>query len=213
MDDTLLKMNRQTGEFQVYYSKSSTWRWYTYVTNVRAIAIVSALSVVIMLLGYQAAVTPGIDGARLTLACSAMTGLYLSYIAIALIEGVYRKKVPVEPKQLLDSFVNPYFVMPLPIEGKRGRTYFYIEDKDNAYVLATRTPDYTAFAGHKMLEGKRYLVVDGNIKMIDFEFCSKTASEIAEIIVDKHSVFLNNSIESVRKRNQLYKAMMTEICS
>lgn len=213
MDDTLLKMNRQTGEFQAYYSKSSTWRWHTYLTNVRAIVIVSVLSVVIMLLGYLAAVTPGFDGARFTLACAAATGLYLSYIAISLIEGVYRKEVPVEPKHLLDSSVNPYFVMPLPIEKKRSRTCFYIEDKDNAYVLATRTPDYTPFAGHEMQEGKRYLVVDGNIKMIDFEFCSKTSSEIAEIIVDKHPVFMNNSIESVRKRNKLYKAMMTEICS
>lgn len=209
MADTLLKMNRQTGEFQAYYSNRST-SWYTCETNVRFIVIAFVLAVVVMLGYYLSAVTSGIDGTRLALASAVATGLYLSSIAISLIEGVYTKRVSIEPKSLLDSSVNPYFVMYLPIRGRRGETYFYIEDKDNAYVLDA-TDNF--FNWLVMSTGKGYLVVDGNIKMIDFEFCSKTASEIAEIIVDKHSVFLNNSIESVRKRNKLYKAMMTEICS
>lgn len=207
MTDTLLKMNRQTGEFRAYYSKSST-RWHTYVLNTELILIASVLTLVIMLVGYWSIVLPE---PRLTLALSAGIGIWISFFAISLMEGAYHKKVPVEPKALLDSSVNPYFVMHLSIRGRRGITYFYIEDKDDAYVLDGLDCDF--FYWSAWGEGKSYLVVDGDTRVIDYEFCSKTPSEIAEIIVNKHPVFMNNSIESVRKRNKLYKAMMTEICS
>lgn len=207
MTDTLLKMNRQTGEFRVYYSKSST-RWHTLVFNTKVIWAEAFLAACV-LIGWYLAETQFRPAGMLLVIVG--LSLLIVFLGIAYMEGAYYKKVPVEPKDLLDSCVNPYFVMHLPIRGRRGITYFYIEDKDNAYVLDGLDCDF--FKWSAWGEGKSYLVVDGHTRMIDYEFCSKTPSEIAEIVVDKHPVFMNNSIESVRKRNKLYKAMMTEICS
>nr|DAF17741.1 MAG TPA: hypothetical protein [Caudoviricetes sp.] len=207
MTDTLLKMNRQTGEFRAYYSKSST-RWHTYVLNTGVIGA-GVIMAACVLIGWYFTKTQFAPEAMLLLIIG--LSLLIVFVGVVFMEGASYKKVPVEPKALLDSCVNPYFVMHLPIRGRRGITYFYIEDKDNAYLLDGLDCDF--FKWSAWGEGKSYLVVDGHTRMIDYEFCSKTPSEIAEIIVDKHPLFMNDSIESVRKRNKLYKAMMTEICS
>lgn len=207
MRDKLLKMNRQTGEFQAYYSKSST-SWYKNALNtwVILVALAATISLLIWYILWYLSYTGPEHILGIMLGITFLT----LFVVTAVLEDAFYKEVPVEPKQLLDSSVNPYFVMYLPIRGRRGETYFYIEDKDNAYVLDAAGDFFNWLV---MSTGKRYLVVDGSIKMIDFEFCSKTASEIEEIIADKYAVFVSNSIKSVRKRNKLYKAMMTEICS
>ena len=202
-------MNRQTGEFQVYYSKSSGLRWHTIALN-KIRVLIALITATVLTVWSLLCVFYNLGPEHILVVVVGST-LFIAFFTIALFEGEFYKKVPVEPKSLLDSSVNPYFVMYIPMRGRRGETYFYIEDKDNAYVLDVLDCDF--FKWRLMSTGKRYLVANDSIKMIDYEFCSKTSSEIAEIIVDKHPVFMNNSINSVGKRNKLYKAMMTEICS
>lgn len=209
MGNTLLKMNRQTGEFQTYYSRHPT-SWYMFVINIKLILFVLAMFSLFIIYGLLIGLNFFTEPQHVLVLTGGST-LFFCFTCVAIVEGEFYKKVPVELKQLLDSTVNPYFVMYLPIRGRRGQTYFYIEDKDNAYVLDTLDCAFFNWIG--MSVGERYLVVDGCSKLVDYDFCSKSPSDIAEIIVTKYPLFMNNSIESLRKRNKLYKVMMTEICS
>lgn len=216
MVETLLKMNRQTGKFQAYYNKD-LHKWYTTRLNICYILITLAtlaITAVCSYLGVRMG-TGYIDPEYLpVVVIGCAVGICLT--VAPLLEEVLFKKVPVEQKRLLDSFVNPYFVFTLPISGG-SVTYYYMEDQDNAYLLGTRTMCTTCFDKTKAIGGKSYMVVNGCFEPIDFDFGLKTAGDIAEI-VRKYSShddfrFSNAYIDSVFKTNRLYKAMMTEICS
>lgn len=216
MVETLLRMNRQTGEFRACYSED-LHLWYTTRLNVRYILFVLTIIVFTVICGYLGMNwdTGYID---LDYMAGIVVGLSASIILtiMPLLEPLLYKKVPIEQKQLLNSFVNPYFVFILPISGG-GVTYYYMEDADNAYLLGTKTLVTTCLDKSKVFGGKSHMAVNGNTEPIDFDFCSKSASDIAEVIrkysSDNAFRFSNVFIDSVYKTNRLYKAMMTEICS
>lgn len=216
MVETLLKMNRQTGKFQTFYSED-LHKWYTPRLNIRYILITLAVLAITAVCSYLGVnLETGYISPEYLPVVVVGGAVGLCLMVAPLLEEVLYRKVPVEQKQLLDSFVNPYYVFILPI-SRGGVTYYYMEDSDNAYLLGTKTLCTTCFDKTKAIGGKSYLVVNGRFEPIDFDFSLKTAGDIAEI-VRKYSShndfrFSNAYTDSIFKTNRLYKAMMTEICS